>query len=242
MLDIFRGEWSSRFPPPHEALSAGPIPLFQDARIHWMVQQLGGIGGYRVLELGPLEAGHSYMLDRAGAVSVLAVEANQRAFLKCLIAKEILGLPTVDFVLGDFREFLAGTREHWDLCVASGVLYHMREPVQLLAQIAAHTDKLFLWTHYYEPSIIAANPNLKHRFGARIVKETNGFSYTLQRFNYLEALNGKGFCGGSAQYSHWLTRDAILNGLRHFGFQNLSIGHEAPDHPHGPSFAVLATR
>ena len=41
-----------------------------------------GVDGRRVLELGPLEGGHSYMLQRAGAARVLAIEANTRAFLK----------------------------------------------------------------------------------------------------------------------------------------------------------------
>ena len=66
--------------------------------------------GFACLELGPLEAGHSYILDRAGALEVLAIEANRRAFLKCLVVKEMIGLPSVRFVLGDFNEFLAGDR------------------------------------------------------------------------------------------------------------------------------------
>ena len=242
MLDIFEGEWASRFPPPFEALNAGSIPLFQDSRVHWMFQELGGIGGFRVLELGPLEAGHSYMLDRSGAAAVLSIEANRRAFLKCLIAKEILGMPSVNFVLGDFREFLAATGDRWDLCMASGVLYHMREPVHLLRDIATHTDRLFLWTHYYDESVVRKNPNLSRRFRGHMAGQTGTLSYTLHRLNYLEALQAKRFCGGNAHYSHWLTRDAILDALRHFGFQKLSIGQDLPDHLHGPCFCVLATR
>jgi hypothetical protein len=242
MLDVFDGEWASRFPPPLDTLTAGSIPLFQDARIHWMFEELGGVGGLRVLELGPLEAGHSYMLDRAGAMSVLAIEANRRAFLKCLIAKEILGMPTVEFVLGDFREFLQTTAGRWDLCVASGVLYHMRDPMELLSQMAAHTDRLFLWTHYYDEAILNANPNLKPRFGACTAGQTAGFAYRLHRYNYLEAVKAKGFCGGSAHYANWLSRDAILGALKHFGFQKIATCHETPEHPHGPCFSLVATR
>lgn len=242
MLDVFENEWSSSFPPPFDRLKAGSIPLFQDGRIAWMLEELGGVRGYRVLELGPLEAGHSYMLDRAGAASVLAIEANRRAFLKCLIAKEVVGMPAVEFVLGDFREYFEATAERWDLCVASGVLYHMRDPVKLLSQMAAHTDRLFLWTHYYEERTIKADPNLAHRFGGRTAAQADGFSYHLYRYNYLEALDSKRFCGGSAPYSHWLSRDAILEALKNFGFQKVAVCHETLDHPHGPSFTLLATR
>src|SRR6187549_1828057 len=89
-IDIFKGEWSSQFPPEAGEIQAGQWKLFEDTRLAWGLGRLGGIDGGNVLELGPLEAGHTYMLERAGAASVVAVEANTRAYLKCLIVKEIL--------------------------------------------------------------------------------------------------------------------------------------------------------
>jgi hypothetical protein len=67
-VDIFQGEWSSQFPPPFENLTAGPLALFQDVRLAWAIDQLGGVGSKTVLELGPLEGGHAYMLEHAGAL------------------------------------------------------------------------------------------------------------------------------------------------------------------------------
>jgi hypothetical protein len=32
-LDIFKGTWSSRMPEPYALLQAGPLPIFEDARI-----------------------------------------------------------------------------------------------------------------------------------------------------------------------------------------------------------------
>ena len=63
-LDIFKGEWSSKLPEPLAGLESGSIPLFEDGRIEWALAQLGGIESKTVIELGPLEAGHSYMLER----------------------------------------------------------------------------------------------------------------------------------------------------------------------------------
>ena len=94
-LDIFKGEWASVLPPPYNHLQAGGIPLFQDQRAAWALEQLGGCQGQRVLELGPLEGAHSYILQQHGAASVTAIEANTRAYLKCLIVKELLGLDRV---------------------------------------------------------------------------------------------------------------------------------------------------
>ena len=241
MLDIFAGEWASKFPVQF-GLTAGLNPLFEDSRIHWMIQELRGILGMRVVELGPLEAGHSYLLDRAGAASVLAIESNQRAFLKCLIVKELLGMPSVEFALGDFRQYFDRTPAHFDLCIASGVLYHMKEPVALLAQIAAQCDRLFLWTHYYDKKFIDRDKNLKHRFQDTIKRTTNGFSHSMYRYAYLEGLKSAGFCGGNAEFSYWLSREDLFGALRQFGFKNIVVHDEQTEHIHGPSLNLLATK
>src|SRR5690349_6333313 len=97
-VDIFRGEWSSQLPATLQGeAKAGDTPLFEDDRIKWAIEQFGGATNFTALELGPLEGGHSYMLERQGATSVLAIEANVRAYLKCLITKELLGLKKVTF-------------------------------------------------------------------------------------------------------------------------------------------------
>ena len=72
-LDIFPGEWASKLPGDLSLLNAGQSGLFEDARITWAVEQLGGVTGQTILELGPLEAGHTYMLEKLGAASITAV-------------------------------------------------------------------------------------------------------------------------------------------------------------------------
>jgi hypothetical protein len=104
-LRIFAGEWSSRLPAPYHALT-GEADLFEDLRITWLADVLGRFAGLNVLELGPLEAGHTTMLERGGAASIVAVESNVRAYLKCLIVKELLGLTRTTFLLGDAVSYL----------------------------------------------------------------------------------------------------------------------------------------
>ncbi len=82
----------SRLPPPLEHATGGSAQLFEDTRLLGAMQALGGVAGMHVLELGPLEAGHTYLLSQAGARTITAVEANPRAYLKCLIIKELLKL------------------------------------------------------------------------------------------------------------------------------------------------------
>src|SRR5262245_26338252 len=83
-VDIFTGEWASRLPPPFDTVTAGTALLFDDHRIHWAGEQLGGFAGKSILDLGPLEGGHPYIFERAGASEIIAVEGNPRAFMKCL--------------------------------------------------------------------------------------------------------------------------------------------------------------
>jgi hypothetical protein len=242
-LNIFNGEWLSRFPPPFEHLEAGSVPLFQDSRITWAGKSLGGFDGANILELGPLEGGHSYMLEQQGAASVLAIEANRRAYMKCLIAKEICRLQRVQFILGDFVEFLRQSDQQFDICIASGVLYHMQNPVELLSLISTRADKLMLWTHYYDEAMINANPNLRHgHFGKRKSMEFADFSHNLYQLNYLESLKSRKFAGSAARFSHWMNRTDILAALKYFGYGSLEIAFENREHPHGPCFTVAATK
>ena len=119
-LDLFAGEWSSSPPASRPELKAGATPLFDDPRMQWAhdrFNEMGltdGFAGRDVLELGPLEGAHTYLIDKLGATSVTAVEANARAYLKCLIAKEVFGMPHSRFLLGDVLSFLNTTERTYD--------------------------------------------------------------------------------------------------------------------------------
>jgi len=241
-LDIFRGQWTSRLPPPWDSLVAGSVPLFEDTRTTWAIEQMGGVGGKTVLELGPLEGGIPYILEKSGAKYILAIEANTVAFLRCLIVKEILGLAKVRYLCGDFRPYLRDSNEYFDVIFASGVLYHMTDPIQLLFDLSLRTRQLYIWTHYYDPALVASNEVIRNRLGPAQHLEFEGFQYEQHSYNYDIALNWPGFCGGTGQFCAWLTRDSILGALRKFGFTQIRIGFEALDHPNGPCFSIVAER
>jgi len=241
-LDLFRGEWSSALPAPYSLLEAGAIPLFQDDRLAWAIDELGGVAGDKCLELGPLEGGHSYMLEQAGAGEVLAVEANQRAFLKCLVVKNLLGLKT-RFLLGDFVSFLESDTNRYDLVIASGVLYHMREPARVLGLIADRTDRIYLWTHYFDEQIIGGQNPLASRFCRAETLVDRGKKYTVHKQTYDSAgLANRAFCGGGTRTTNWMTRESILRCLGELGFHTVRINFDQKDHNNGPCFAVLALR
>lgn len=241
-VDLFAGQWASRLPPPLDAATGAIAPLYDDPRLAAGLELIGGVAGKNVLELGPLEAGHTYMLDRAGASDVLAIEGNSRAFLKCLVVKELAGIPSARFVLGDFMEYLRGTPARVDVVIASGVLYHMMQPAELLGRIAGIADAVYLWTHYYDEALLARSQELSARIVAGETAEFDGYRHTVHRFQYGGALELKHFCGGNRAEARWMTRDGILGALAHFGFSTVHPYYDQPDHPNGPAFSIVARR
>jgi len=118
----------------------------------------------------------------------------------------------------------------------------MLNPMEVIALIAGRTDRLYLWTHYYDAERVKANRNVAPTMGAPHRAEYGGFSHDLYPHSYQGTLDLNLFLGGPAAGSHWLTRADLLNGLRHFGFNDLRIGHDTPDHPGGPAISIAARR
>jgi len=225
--------------PPESGLRSepGPSPLFDDARIQWADDQLG-FSNKTILELGPLEAAHTHMMERLGASSITSIESNTRAFLKCLCVKEIFDLRKSRFLLGNFMPFLA-TCGDYDVIVASGVLYHMTEPLRLLQLISEHSDHVFIWTHYFDRDIIEARFD-RHLFSTP--EKIEGSDVVGARRVYDQvALDWDGFSGGVAPYAIWLEKSSIVNFFEQSGF-NVTVGFELPEAANGPAFALCARK
>ena len=240
-VDIFKGEWVSAFPSDVQ-VDAGDAPLYCDARLQWLASQTP-VSGRRVLELGPLEGSHTFQLLQAGATSVTAIESNRRSFLKCLVTKELLGLDRARFLCADFLDYLERYPEaHYDLCVACGVLYHMRDPLRMLGLCSQHADEIFLWTHYYDAAVLGSNANQAYRFGGVVDCEWEGFKARGYRRAYGAQIWNPLHLGSDASYSVWLERTTILEALEHFGFHDSIIGEDELGHAAGPAFSLLARR
>lgn len=243
-LDIFAGKWASRLPGEFAQLKAGENLLFDDPKVGWAREKLRELGvaiaGSTVLELGPLEGGHSYLLAREGAASVTAVEAHQEAFLKCLVVKELLGLERVNFLLGDAVPFLRQIGHTYDIGFAAGILYHMENPVELIELLCRRTRAVYLWTVYWDEAFSRSNPHVPAGNGPVSARNHAGFIHALHRHSYGEGLNYGKFWGGPEDHSNWMEKGDIERAFAHFGFGRQVCEQEA--NPNGSALRLVAVR
>ncbi|POO52109.1 class I SAM-dependent methyltransferase [Agrobacterium rosae] len=234
--------WTSALPPEAEVLS-GRHPLFADGRIVWAIEKMGSIEGRRVLEIGPLEAMHTYMLNLHRPALIDAVEANKLSFLRCLVSKEILNIDRARFHLGDAMKWLEGKNHHYDLIVASGVLYHLVDPAEFLSRMGNSCNNIFIWTHYYDENAFEEEDVRKLPFSGKVeLREVAGTQVRYYERRYFNANSNVDFCGGMRDRHYWMHREDILSVLNKLGFDDVEIHSEDPQHSGGPAFSLFAKR
>lgn len=239
-VDVFKGDWASQLP--LEGVTSGTVQLFDDSRIHWLLGQLGSVAGMEVLELGPLEGGHSWMLEQAGAARVTAVEGNKAGFLKCLLVHQLLEMQRTDFLLGDFDKVLAAADRRWDLLVASGVLYHLEDPLRTLLHMTRLSDRLFIWSHFADADAMPPGDRRRRPFTGEVrVAEQDGERLTYHVRSYLGTHRISAFCGGRGSAAVWMESAEVIALLERRGYR-VTRGPAEPGHPAGPALCLLAER
>ncbi|WVT77567.1 class I SAM-dependent methyltransferase (plasmid) [Sinorhizobium chiapasense] len=234
--------WNSAFP--GEAnIRAGTHPLFADGRIAWAIDQAGSLENKRILEIGPLEGMHTYMLNRHKPAIIDAIEANRLCFQRCLVTKEILGIDRARFYLGDAVRWLQENSLHYDLAVASGVLYHMADPGQFLCDITQRCDNLFIWTHYFDEVAMPRHDSRRLAFSGNVMsRHYAGVPVNYYERGYFSANEKQNFCGGMKDRHYWMTRSDIEALLSALGFADIVISHNDPNHGGGPCLSIFAKR
>lgn len=229
--------------PPHAGVTAGAHPFYQDDRIYWAIDQFGSLQGQQILEIGPLEASHTYLLEQYQPLVLDAVEANKMAYLRCLVVKELLNMNIARFHLGDASKWLENNDKRYDFVVASGILYHMQDPVKFLERIAARTNSFYLWTHYVDEVAMPMNDVRRGAFVGQVeVEEFQGHKVRLWQRSYHGAWRSNHFCGGIHDRHRWMERKDMLALIAALGFDDVRIAHDDWGHDNGPSFSVFAKR
>ena len=141
-----RGPWITRFWVDGVPCGGDTFDPSDDARIRMFVNETGPLAGKRILELGPLEGGHSIQLARLGA-SVVGIEGHESNYERCLFVKKFFNVDNVEFLLGDLRTFDLKQLGPVDFIFNVGVLYHLDEPWELLSALRSVAPAMFVSTH-----------------------------------------------------------------------------------------------
>ncbi|MDR3448343.1 MAG: class I SAM-dependent methyltransferase [Alphaproteobacteria bacterium] len=243
-IDIFAGDWLSEIPLPN--VKSGWNRLFEgDGRVAWANEALGGFNGKNILELGPYEGGHTYALEKTyGATSVTAIESNPRAFLRCLIVKNLFDLKVSRFLLGNFMEYFKQEERQYDVIFASGVLYHMTNPAELLTEISKKTNQIFLWTHFYDEALIKGNREINFRFDYSRTRQNKLGSYSFSEycFVYRDEDTTAAHLGGTENHAYWLKMEDIVGLLKELGFTDVQTGLVDREQRFGPNLCIAAKK
>lgn len=238
-LDVFKDKWASSMPA-ESGLAAGNLDHFNDERVTW-ADQILKLKNKRILELGPFEAYNTYQFEKLGAVHVTAIESSVENFLKCLVIKNAFNL-NAKFLHGDFEIYEPDVV--FDVVWASGVLYHLVRPIEFLERVLAWSNSVFLWTQYYDASILTPSHGGSANFSSANDKVVRfrGREIRLHWRSYMEHANVTNFSGGSEQYSYWMELDDIKYVFSELGFKTITMGINNPHHPPGPACFFVAQR
>ncbi len=183
------------------------------------------------------------MLNSYKPALIDAIEANKQCFLRCLVTKEVLGIERAHFYLGDALRWLEEKDVFYDLAIASGVLYHMADPGQFLCALAKRCDSLFIWTHYFDDAAMPAEDLRRLAFsGNSKMQQFGNISVRYYERRYFNANANNDFCGGMKDRHYWMHRDDIIGLLAEFGFSDIVISQDDPNHSGGPCFSLFAKR
>lgn len=186
-----------------------------DERLKYLLYFLD-VRNRSVLELGPFEGYHTVIIDKLGASSIVAIEAQRANFERCLSVQKRYKLTNVTFVHDDIEQLYSGTRTvpvgNFDLVFACGVLYHLSDPGRALAWSRSLSSRLFLGTHYVEPAVRHLYPQADHDY------EFDGQHFLVKRMP-----EDAGPLAGMGTSSPWLTLPDLVHILHKVGYTRVDV-------------------
>jgi SAM-dependent methyltransferase len=220
--------WVTTFPLENVSLLGKTKPGAPQAQVICELEKKISLEGLSVLDLGCLEGLHAYILQERKVKQVVSIEGRRENFLKSLIIKNAFKLDNCEFLFGDVYAVMSSLVFKFDLCLASGILYHVDNPVSLLYRISQLSKKLFVLTHYatndYPPG-----PTVKIKCNNKIY---HGKYFQEDTANIVGSLEEQVF---------WLYEEDLLKAVKDAGFRFVEVIHKEM-HKHGPALTFWATK
>jgi hypothetical protein len=165
--NVFPGPWVSgvlemsnrSYRPPvlqqHGTTKFGDDTRFGDNICLKYITNFLDVRDQRILEIGPLEAYYSILLEKMGVRENIAIEARTTNLQKCQRIKEKYHLDYTQFVQANLERLYSGKdvlgfQGPFDLVFCLGVFYHLPDPGRALVWMRSQSSTLFLGTFYCE--------------------------------------------------------------------------------------------
>ncbi|MDX6618102.1 MAG: hypothetical protein QOK36_488, partial [Gaiellales bacterium] len=147
------GPWQTRVEIAGRAYG-GPYPFGEGGRVERFLEWSGD--PRRVLELGSLEGGCSVELAAAACVEELVcIEARAESVARARLLLRLYGVEhKAALHVADLEDDDLAAYGRFDGIFCAGVLYHLTRPWELVSQMAATTDRVFVDTHISETDYI----------------------------------------------------------------------------------------
>ena len=122
---------------------------------------------------------------------------------------------------------------------ASGILYHMEDPLRLIALLARRTDKVFLWSMYFDPAYVGpSGRKLSHKLVALAHEGFAADGYEVINHGRFR----RDFWGGNRRLARWLSLDAILGAFHHHGMTRAEVIETTDIGGRGPAATIAFSR
>jgi SAM-dependent methyltransferase len=205
-------------------MEQGDDPLLS-LRTKALLDRLGGsLEGRRVLDLGCLEGGYTVAFAQLGAKRSVGLEVRPENLVRCRFLKRNLKLRNVRFVKGDVRNLSPAAHGRFDVVFASGILYHLEDPFDLISRTAAVCTELALIdTHVAVAGSTAhgltgeleTREHAGHTYrGATVPEHETGISWEeMESFQWSSWGNWSSF---------WLEQESLVRLLGDVGFSDVS--------------------
>ncbi|MFJ6696930.1 class I SAM-dependent methyltransferase [Streptomyces sp. NPDC091272] len=161
----------------------------------------------RVLELGALEGADTLAMAGRSGVEILALEGRAENLRRAEFVMEVHGAGNVELRLADVESMDFAELGHFDATLCAGLLYHVQRPWQLLADIGAVSDCLYVSTHYWG--------------GAQGLTDIEGYDVHLVREDHPEPQ-----ARGLSVDVRWLDRPSLMRALEEAGFTDVEVLQE----------------
>jgi hypothetical protein len=248
-FNIYKSNWKYGYDEMSFAEIYGSV--MRDPRPRWCAEEFPNFNRLHIVEIGPADGYHTAGLEFCGARNVTAIEGNVDAFLRCIILKNYLGLQS-EFVLGDFVELFQNKTDHpgrvaakADLIYASGMLYHLRDPLYFLHEVSKIAPHLYLWTHFFDAEAASRIQHEREGFAAAEQQRVTvgGASATYYRKYYnTDHVSAVGYIGGLHPFASWISRDDLFSALEVYGYRIRRVVEDPASDGMMPAVNILASQ